>query len=332
MKPSSASQFHQDGNSVSDDLADQISYQAARENVLARQPEQTTPNHGRRIAVLILTFPVVAGALSSLALWKAARVDATKAASYAPPPIEVSAIDAAPTRLPVSLDSIGTLRAIRMQAIADTLNIVVRPGVTMGRAVAFIQKQNFSPNVSVDWMADSRQYVTGGNQLTISFGLALIVIFLVLAAQYESFRDPLVILVTVPLAMVGALIPLFLGFTTLNIYTQIGLVTLIGLISKHGILMVAFANETQSANGSDPHAAILEAASVRLRPILMTTTAMVAGLIPLVFSDGAGASSRFAIGIVVIMGMLIGTLFTLFVLPTFYVLLAQDHRFFPEGG
>jgi multidrug efflux pump len=132
--------------------------------------------------------------------------------------------------------------------------------------------------------------------------------------------------VTVPLAMFGALIPLFLDFTTVNIYTQIGLVTLIGLISKHGILMVAFANEIQAAKGHDRHAAIVEAASVRMRPILMTTAAMVAGLVPLIFANGAGAASRFAIGIVVVMGMLIGTLFTLFVLPTFYTLIAKDHR------
>jgi multidrug efflux pump subunit AcrB len=212
------------------------------------------------------------------------------------------------------------------QMNSATLSAVIRPGVTMGQAVAFIEGQTLSPGVAIDWMADSRQYVKEGNQLTVSFGLALIVIFLVLAAQYESFRDPLVILVTVPLAMFGALIPLFLDFTTVNIYTQIGLVTLIGLISKHGILMVAFANEIQTTKGYNRHAAIIEAASVRLRPILMTTAAMVAGLVPLIFANGAGAASRFAIGIVVVMGMLIGTLFTLFVLPTFYTLLARDHR------
>src|SRR5690606_6863015 len=153
-----------------------------------------------------------------------------------------------------------------------------------------------------------------------------VVIFLVLAAQFESFRDPLVILVTVPLAVCGALIPLYLGFTTLNIYTQIGLVTLIGLISKHGILMVSFANEMQHSEGLDRIAAIRKAASVRMRPVLMTTAAMVAGLVPLLFANGAGAASRFAIGIVVVMGMLIGTLFTLFVLPTVYSFLARDHR------
>ncbi|MBR1219278.1 efflux RND transporter permease subunit [Bradyrhizobium sp. U87765 SZCCT0131] len=212
------------------------------------------------------------------------------------------------------------------QMNSATLSAVLKPGVTMGQAVAFMKAQQLSPGITIDWLSDSRQFVEEGNRLTVSFGLALIVIFLVLAAQFESFRDPLVILVTVPLAVCGALLPLYLGFTTLNIYTQIGLVTLIGLISKHGILMVSFANEIQHHEGLDRAAAIRKAAMVRMRPVLMTTAAMVAGLVPLLFADGAGAASRFAIGIVVVMGMLIGTLFTLFVLPTFYVLLARDHR------
>ncbi|MFV3077697.1 efflux RND transporter permease subunit, partial [Niveispirillum fermenti] len=212
------------------------------------------------------------------------------------------------------------------QMNAATLSGVLRPGVTMGQAVAHMEALPRAPGVTVDWLADSRQYVQEGNRLTVSFGFALIVIFLVLAAQYESFRDPLVILITVPLAVCGALLPLYLGFTTLNIYTQIGLVTLIGLISKHGILMVAFANDLQRDRGLDRHHAIIEAARVRMRPVLMTTAAMVSGLIPLLFAAGAGAASRFAIGIVVVMGMLIGTLFTLFMLPTFYTLLARDHR------
>jgi multidrug efflux pump len=212
------------------------------------------------------------------------------------------------------------------QMNSATLSAVLAPGTTMGKAVEFLQSQPLPAGFQVDWLSDSRQYVHEGNQLTISFGFALVVIFLVLAAQFESFRDPLVILVTVPLAVCGALIPLYLGFTTLNIYTQIGLVTLIGLISKHGILMVSFANEMQHSEGLDRIAAIRKAASVRMRPVLMTTAAMVAGLVPLLFANGAGAASRFAIGIVVVMGMLIGTLFTLFVLPTIYSFLARDHR------
>ncbi|MEG1767772.1 MAG: efflux RND transporter permease subunit, partial [Comamonas sp.] len=132
-------------------------------------------------------------------------------------------------------------------------------------------------------------------------------------------------LITVPLSICGALIPLALGLATLNIYTQIGLVTLIGLISKHGILMVEFANELQAGEGLERSAAIRRAAQIRLRPILMTTAAMVFGLVPLLFASGAGASSRFGLGVVIVCGMLVGTAFTLFVLPTVYSLLARNH-------
>jgi len=150
------------------------------------------------------------------------------------------------------------------------------------------------------------------------------VIFLVLAAQFESFRDPLIILTTVPLSICGALIPMNLGLATVNIYTQVGLVTLIGLISKHGILMVEFANELQAREGLDRRAAILKAAAIRLRPILMTTAAMVVGMVPLLFASGAGAKSRFDIGLVIAAGMTIGTMFTLFVLPVIYTFLARQ--------
>jgi multidrug efflux pump len=135
----------------------------------------------------------------------------------------------------------------------------------------------------------------------------------------------LVILVSVPMSMFGALLPLFLGLATMNIYTQVGLVTLIGLISKHGILMVEFANQLQLGEGLDRRRAIERAARVRLRPILMTTAAMVVGLVPLLIATGAGASSRFSIGVVVVAGMSVGTLFTLFVLPAVYTVLAKDH-------
>jgi hypothetical protein len=168
--------------------------------------------------------------------------------------------------------------------------------------------------------------VQEGNQLAITFGFALIIIFLVLAAQFESLRDPLVIMISVPMAIVGALIPLFFGVATINIYTQVGLLTLVGLITKHGILMVEFANELQLKEGLDKRSAIEMAARIRLRPILMTTAAMVTGLIPLLTATGAGAASRFSIGLVVVAGMSIGTLFTLFVLPAVYVWIATDHQ------
>lgn len=212
------------------------------------------------------------------------------------------------------------------QLNAVTVSGVLAPGATMGQAVEFLAQQPIPPGANIEWLSDSRQYVSEGNRLMVSFVFALIVIFLVLAAQYESVRDPLVILVTVPLAICGALVPLYLGFTTLNIYTQIGLVTLIGLISKHGILMVAFANDIQVQEQVNRITAIRKAAKVRMRPVLMTTAAMVAGMVPLLFASGAGSASRFAIGIVVVMGMLVGTFFTLFILPTVYSFIAKDHR------
>ena len=214
------------------------------------------------------------------------------------------------------------------QMNSATLVMLPRPGISMGEAVAFLQSQPLPASTSVDWLSDSRQFVQEGNRLWVSFGFALVVIFLVLAAQFESLRDPLVILVTVPLAVCGALVPLWLGYATLNIYTQIGLVTLIGLISKHGILMVTFANHIQEHENLSRIEAIEKAATVRMRPVLMTTAAMVAGLVPLLFAGGAGSASRYSIGVVVVMGMLIGTLFTLFVLPTIYSFIAKR----PPGG
>ena len=213
------------------------------------------------------------------------------------------------------------------QLNAATFQAVPMPGVTVGKAVEFLESQakQLPAGYSHDYLADSRQYVQEGNQLAVAFGFALIIIYLVLAAQFESLRDPLVILISVPMAISGALIPLFFGLATINIYTQVGLLTLIGLISKHGILMVEFANELQINEGLDRRAAIEQSARVRLRPILMTTAAMVTGLLPLLSASGAGAASRFSIGLVVVSGMTIGTLFTLFVLPAVYVAIATDH-------
>ena len=213
------------------------------------------------------------------------------------------------------------------QLNSATLSAV--PGVTMGQAVATLNKiadEVLPSSYHRDFLSESRQYVREGNQLAITFVFAIVIIYLVLAAQFESLRDPIVILVSVPLAVCGALIPLYMGAATLNIYTQVGLVTLVGLISKHGILMTEFANQLQRNQNLDKTSAIIEAAAVRLRPILMTTAAMVTGLIPLLMATGAGAASRFSIGIVIVAGMSIGTLFTLFVLPTFYTLIATDHR------
>jgi multidrug efflux pump len=213
------------------------------------------------------------------------------------------------------------------QLNSATFQAVPIPGVTVGQAVDFLEGEakKLPAGFSHDYLADARQYVQEGNQLVITLGFAIVIIFLVLAAQFESLWDPLVIMVSVPMAIVGALIPLFFGVATMNIYTQVGLLTLVGLITKHGILMVEFANELQLNEGLDKRSAIEMAARIRLRPILMTTAAMVTGLIPLLTASGAGAASRFSIGLVVVAGMSIGTLFTLFVLPAVYVTIATDH-------
>lgn len=214
------------------------------------------------------------------------------------------------------------------QQNAAIFQAIPAPGVTMGQAVAFLETvaDSLPAGFSHDWQSDSRQFTQEGNTLVFAFIAALIIIYLVLAAQYESLVDPLIILVTVPLSICGALVPLALGMVTLNIYTQIGLVTLIGLISKHGILMVEFANELQVHKNLNRRDAIIEAAKIRLRPVLMTTAAMVIGLIPLLFASGAGANSRYGLGLIIVSGMLVGTLFTLFVLPTMYSFLARNHQ------
>ncbi|SFD28265.1 multidrug efflux pump [Pseudomonas citronellolis] len=207
------------------------------------------------------------------------------------------------------------------------------PLVSMGDAIDSVKQiaeQESPRGFAFDYAGASRQFVQEGNALLLTFGLALAVIFLVLAAQFESFRDPLVIMVTVPLSICGALVPLFLGLSSLNIYTQVGLVTLIGLISKHGILIVEFANQLRHERGLGVREAVEEAAAIRLRPVLMTTAAMVLGVIPLLLATGAGAVSRFDIGVVIATGMTVGTLFTLFVLPCVYTLVAKKDLA-PEG-
>ncbi|MBV1701124.1 MAG: multidrug efflux RND transporter permease subunit [Hyphomicrobiales bacterium] len=218
------------------------------------------------------------------------------------------------------------------QLNSATLSGVPFPGRTLGEGINFLQdqaKKLLPAGFTVDYQGDSRQFVQEGNTLVVTFIFALIVIFLVLAAQFESFRDPFVILIALPTSMFGALLPLMiLSFAqrgSINIYTQIGLVTLIGLISKHGILMVEFANRLQAEEGYSHRGAIEHAAGVRLRPILMTTAAMVVSMIPLIFASGAGARSRADIGIVIGSGMAIGTLFTLFVTPAIYTLISRDH-------
>jgi multidrug efflux pump len=207
---------------------------------------------------------------------------------------------------------------------------VPAPGVALGTAVSFLQDlaaRELPAGYSVDYGGLSRQYVQESGGFLLTFGFALIIIYLSLAALFESFRDPFIILVSVPMSIAGALffVGLGLGGASLNIYTEVGLVTLMGLISKHGILIVEFANNLQK-EGHSRREAIEMAAGIRLRPILMTTAAMVLGVVPLIVASGAGAVSRFNMGLVIASGLAIGTLFTLFVVPAVYMLIAADHH------
>lgn len=220
------------------------------------------------------------------------------------------------------------------QLNSATFQAMPAPGTTQGQIYSYLQNtaQQIMPRTMETGTKGSlRQFIQEGNTLLWAFLFAIIVIFLLLAAQFESYRDPFIILITVPLSICGALIPTYLlslfgvGYATINIYTQVGLVTLIGLISKHGILMVEFANQLQD-EGIAKMKAIKQAASIRLRPILMTTAAMVFGVIPLMTASGAGAASRNAIGLIIFFGLSIGTLFTLFVIPVIYSYLAKDRQ------
>ena len=215
------------------------------------------------------------------------------------------------------------------QLTAATIQAMPRAGVSLGQALDFFNqeaKTALPQGYGVDYGGQSRQYFQEGSSLIVAFIFGAIIIFLVLAAQFESFRDPLIILLgSVPMTLVGALAFLFLGTASINIYTEVGFITLVGLISKHGILIVQFANQLQ-LEGHSKRDAVQHAAGVRLRPILMTTAAMVLGVMPLVIATGAGAASRFNIGIVIVTGMTIGTCFTLFVVPAVYMLIAGDRR------
>ncbi len=208
-----------------------------------------------------------------------------------------------------------------------TITATLAPGYTLGQAVAFLvsEAQKLPPTIAYDLAGESREFRTSSGGLYITFLLALAFIYLVLAAQFESFIDPFIIILTVPLAMTGALLALKLSGGTMNVYSQIGLVTLVGLITKHGILIVEFANQLQE-QGRSKMEAVVQAATLRLRPILMTTGAMVLGSVPLAIATGAGAESRHQIGWVIVGGLLFGTLLTLFVVPTAYTLLARTHR------
>jgi multidrug efflux pump len=200
-------------------------------------------------------------------------------------------------------------------------------GGTQGEALDVLRKiaaEVLPQGYVIDYAGESRQFMHESGGFMATLGFAIIIIFLVLAAQFESFRDPLVVMMSVPMAIFGAVVFLFLDFATLNVYTQVGLVTLVGLIAKHGILIVQFANE-QQREGKSKREAIEVAATIRLRPILMTTASMVFGVVPLLIASGAGATGRYHMGLVIFTGISIGTLFTLFVVPAMYMFLGADH-------
>jgi multidrug efflux pump len=230
------------------------------------------------------------------------------------------------TTEPRSLNKFQQLNAVRVQG-------VIPPNVPLDKALTFLEdqaKQILPQGFTVDYAGESRQLRVEGSKFLGTFLLSAILIYLVLAAQFESFRDPFIILAgSVPLALSGALMFSFLGFTTLNIYSQVGLITLVGLIAKNGILIVEFANHLQET-GLSKLQAIIGAANTRLRPILMTTAATVFGHFPLVLARGPGAGARNSIGIMLVSGMIIGTIFTLFVVPSIYMLVAKTHTAYKE--
>jgi len=210
-----------------------------------------------------------------------------------------------------------------------TLSGMMAPGVSLGDAMNYLEQQAedlFPRGYSYDYTGGSRQYTQQGNSLIITFFMSLLIIYLMLAAQFESWRDPLIILISVPLSIASALAFIMLGFASINIYTQVGLITLIGLIAKNGILIVEFANRLQNKQGLAKREAIEQAAKIRLRPVLMTTVSMIVAMIPLLIASGPGAASRFDIGLVITSGLGVGTFFTLFIVPAFYLLLAGDRQ------
>lgn len=220
------------------------------------------------------------------------------------------------------------------QLNSATISALPMPGQSSGDGLAeivAIARATMPDGFFLEYSGQSRLEQTQGNTILLAFGAAVLVIYLVLAAQFESFRDPFIILMSVPLTIFGALLPLYAGLGTLNIYSQVGLITLVGLITKHGILMVEFANQQREDHGASRREAIVAAAKTRLRPILMTTAAMALAVVPLVLAKGAGAAAREAMGIVMFAGLLIGTMFTLFVVPMFYTFIAPSDKALREA-
>jgi multidrug efflux pump len=316
------------------------------ENSLKIDKPQTTVVVDRNKAALLgLTMKDVGGALSSMLgggyvnyfsiagrsykvipqVLQADRLNPDQLANYY---IRTASGGVVPASTVVSFETATVPESINhfQQLNAATIQGVF--GGTQGEALALlhsIAKETLPQGYVIDYAGESRQYLQESGGFLATLGFAIIIIFLVLAAQFESFRDPLVVMMSVPMAIFGAVVFLFLDFATLNVYTQVGLVTLVGLIAKHGILIVQFANE-QQREGKSKREAIEAAATIRLRPILMTTASMVFGVVPLLIATGAGAVGRYHMGLVIFTGISIGTAFTLFVVPAMYLFLGQEHQ------
>lgn len=316
-------------------------------------PESTVVLDRDKIAALGLTVSEVAGALSTMLsggyvgyfelsgrpykvipqVQQDHRLNSRQLLDYR---IQLSSGASIPLSAVAKIEDRVTPQSLRrfQQLNATTVQGALLPGVAQGDALEYLKNladRQLPSGYSVDYAGASRQYMHESSGFLTMFAVASVVIFLALAALFESFRDPIIILVSVPMSIVGALafVSLGIGGASLNIYTEIGLVTLMGLISKHGILILQFANDLQR-QGLSKCEAVEHAAAVRFRPILMTSAAMVLGVTPLILATGAGAVARFNMGLVIASGITIGTLFTLFVVPAVYLLIASDHRTRPS--
>jgi multidrug efflux pump len=309
------------------------------------KPETTLEVDRGKVALLGLTMKDLGGALSSMLGGGYVNYFSIAGRSYKVIPQVVQAQRLNPQQVgnyyirTASGDVVpaSTVVSFKTQTVPESishfqrLNSATIQGVfggTQGEALQTLRgiaAQILPQGYTIDYSGESRQFVQESGGFLATLGFAIIIIFLVLAAQFESFRDPLVVMMSVPMAIFGAVVFLFLGFATLNVYTQVGLVTLVGLIAKHGILIVQFANE-QQREGKSKRDAIEAAATIRLRPILMTSASMVFGVVPLLIASGAGAVGRNHMGLVIFTGISIGTLFTLFVVPAMYMFLGAEHH------
>jgi multidrug efflux pump len=309
------------------------------------KPQSTMDVDRNKVALLGLTMKDLGGALSSMLgggyvnyfsisgrsykvipqVLQADRLNPSQVDNYYIRTASGSVVPASTETVPESISHFQRLNSATIQGVF---------GGTQGEALATLSQiasETLPQGYTIEYGGESRQFKQESGGFMATLGFSIIIIFLVLAAQFESFRDPLVIMMSVPMAIFGAVVFLFLGFATLNVYTQVGLVTLVGLIAKHGILIVQFANDQQRV-GRSKRQAIEEAATIRLRPILMTSASMVVGVVPLLIATGAGAVGRYHMGLVIFTGISIGTLFTLFVVPAMYMFLGAEHHEAARAG